>query len=127
MARSQLKSKRKKTGGKYIASRKKRLNELGGNPTLTKLADRHVKPVRILGGSSKFRLLAENFANVADPSTKHPKKVKIKSVTENLANRNFVRRNILTKGTIIDTELGKARVTSRPGQEGTVNAVLITK
>jgi len=46
-------------------------------------------------------------------------------VLENPANRHFVRRNILTKGTIIETVKGKAKITGRPGQEGMVNAVLI--
>ncbi|RLF79472.1 30S ribosomal protein S8e, partial [Thermococci archaeon] len=41
------------------------------------------------------------------------------------ANRQYVRRNIITKGAIIQTEIGKAIVTSRPGQDGVVNAVLI--
>ena len=53
------------------------------------------------------------------------KRVKIETVIDNPANRNFIRRNILTKGTIVKTELGKARITNRPGQEAHVNAVLI--
>ena len=46
-------------------------------------------------------------------------------VVENPANRHYIRRNILTRGTIIKTEKGNARITSRPGQDGVVNAVLI--
>jgi len=125
MARSQKRSKRKSTGGKYVAGRKKRLNELGGVPTLTKLAERKAKKIRISGGNIKQRLLSSDTANVVDPKTKKAKVVKIKSVTENPANRHYVRRNILTKGTIIETELGKAKITSKPGQEGTINAVLV--
>ncbi|RLF82243.1 30S ribosomal protein S8e, partial [Thermococci archaeon] len=52
-------------------------------------------------------------------------KVKIISVVENPANRQYVRRNIVTKGAIVQTEIGKALVTSRPGQDGIVNAVLL--
>ena len=52
-------------------------------------------------------------------------KLKITAVVENPANRHFVRRNIITKGTVIETEKGKARITSRPGQEGVINAILI--
>ena len=51
---------------------------------------------------------------------------KIVAVVENSANPNYVRQNIITKGSIIETEKGKAKVTSRPGQHGVVNAVLIT-
>ena len=52
-------------------------------------------------------------------------KAKIEIVTANPANRHYVRRNIMTKGTIIKTDKGDARVTSRPGQDGVINAVLI--
>ncbi len=64
-------------------------------------------------------------ANVYDKKTKKFYKTKIKNVAENPANRHYVRRNIMTRGAIIETEKGKAVVTSRPGQDGTVNAVLI--
>jgi small subunit ribosomal protein S8e len=47
------------------------------------------------------------------------------TVTENPANKNFVRRNILTKGAVVATDLGKAKITSRPGQDGEVNAILL--
>jgi len=47
------------------------------------------------------------------------------NVTENFANPNLVRRNILTKGTVVETKLGKVKITSRPGQEGTVNGKLL--
>ncbi|MBS3163365.1 30S ribosomal protein S8e, partial [Candidatus Woesearchaeota archaeon] len=53
------------------------------------------------------------------------KMAKIKTILENPANRHYVRRNIITKGSVIDTDLGKARVTNKPGQEGAINAILI--
>jgi len=31
----------------------------------------------------------------------------------------------MTKGSVIDTEFGKAVITSRPGQDGVVNAVIV--
>ena len=65
------------------------------------------------------------YANVHDPKTGHTKKVKILAVVKNPADRNLDRMKVITKGTIIETELGTAKVTSRPGQDGTVNAVLI--
>jgi small subunit ribosomal protein S8e len=34
---------------------------------------------------------------------------------------------VLTKGAIIDTELGQARVISRPAQDGIINAVLMKR
>ena len=77
-----------------------------------------------MGGNSKLRVLSYETANIYVPSEKKYKVAKISSVIENQANVNFVRRNILTKGTVIQTELGKAKITSRPGQDGVVNAVL---
>jgi small subunit ribosomal protein S8e len=59
------------------------------------------------------------------PATGETKRAKIETVVENRADPNYMRRNILTRGAIIKTELGKARVVSRPAQDGVVNAVLI--
>lgn len=73
----------------------------------------------------KLSLLGTDVANVVNPDTGVTKKSKILTVVENLADPHFVRRNVLTKGAIIETELGRARVTSRPGQSGTVDAVLL--
>jgi small subunit ribosomal protein S8e len=80
---------------------------------------------RTSGGGRKFRLLGANIANVIDPKTGQGRQAKILTVVENPADPHFVRRNVLTRGAVIDTELGKARVMSRPGQTGIVNAVLI--
>jgi SSU ribosomal protein S8E len=46
-------------------------------------------------------------------------------VLETPANREYARRGIIVKGAIIQTEMGKAVVTSRPGQDGAVNALLL--
>ncbi len=121
----QHKSKRSQTGARYKAYRKKKKYDMGRLPSRTKLAERKAKNVRTLGKNKKVKLLSTLIANLADPKTKKIEKVKIKNVIENVANRHFVRRNIVTKGAIVETEKGKARVTSRPGQDGTVNAVLI--
>ena len=127
MAISQLRSKRKVSGGRYLAARKKKQRELGNLPALTKLADRVKRMRRSMSGRRKERLLSENICNLYDPHSKKSSKVKILTVSENAANRHFVRRNIMTKGTIIETEKGKAKITSRPGQEGAINAILIGK
>jgi len=125
MAIVQHRSKRKVSGGLYQSARGKRKHELGRTPVLTKLGERKLKMQRVRGGNVKVKLLKEEYANVSDPKAKTVKKVKITGVLENPANPHYVRRNIITKGTIINTEMGKARVTSRPGQEGVINAVLI--
>ncbi len=80
---------------------------------------------RVRGGNSKVRMLKAIYANVMDPATKKTQKVKIITVKENSANSNYVQRNIMNKGAIIQTDLGMAKVTSRPGQDGAINAVLV--
>ena len=125
MAISHLRSKRKPSGGRYVAARKKKLRELGSDPTFTRLGKRTVRIKRVRGGNTKVRLLREETANVYIPSEKKYEKLKIDLIIENPANRHFVRRNIMTKGTIIQTVKGNARITSRPAQDGVINAVLI--
>jgi len=119
--------KRKKTGGKRKAYRGKRNYEMGGYPVETKIGSKKIKIERCRGGNIKVKVLACDSVNVADPKTGKTQIAKIKKVVENPANRDYERRGILTKGAVIETELGLAKVTSRPGQNGVVNAVLIEK
>ncbi len=121
----QGRSLRKPSGGRIILARKKRKRELGREPAFTKVAEENEKKkfIRTYGGNRKVRLVEALYANVFENGK--GKKVKILNVIENPANRQYVRRNIITKGAIIETEAGKAIVTSRPGQHGVVNAVLI--
>jgi len=127
MAIWQGRSKRKPSGGKYKSFRKKRAREIGRDPVYTKLADqekRKPKKRRSARKTTKSVILQEAaFANIS--SKGKTKKVKILAVKENAANRHFVRRNVITKGAIIDTELGLAKVTGRPTRDGTVNAILL--
>lgn len=117
---------RKITGGIRRPNRKKRKYELGGYPLLTKVGDRDIRVrERVRGGSILVRAKAVAYANVYDPETKTYKKVKISRVVENEANREYVRLGIITKGAVVETEIGLARVTSRPSKDGVVNAVLV--
>ena len=125
MVMGQERPRRKKSGGRYQDYRKKRSFYLGRQPAFTKIGSKIKSSVKIIGGHRKIRLLASEDVNLFNPKTKKHETVKIKTVVDNPANRHFIRRNILTKGTIVETEKGKARITSRPGQEGTINAVLI--
>ena len=122
---TQARPKRRSTGARYHAYRKKKLYDSGSEPTLTKVGATRMHKLKTKGGLQKVKVLSSDVANVFNTKTGKHEKVKIKTVTENPANRHFIRRNIMTKGAIIDTEKGKARITSRPGQEGTINAVLI--
>lgn len=124
MARSRFRSKRKVSGGRYHSARGKRRHELARLPTLTRLGEKKAKLLRTRSAHLKQILFSAKEVNVTDKSGKS-RKTEILNVIENPANPNLVRRNIITKGAIVETKLGKARITSRPGQEGSLNAVLI--
>jgi small subunit ribosomal protein S8e len=116
---------KKVTGGKIHLHRKKRRFQRGSLPLLTKLGKEKKRMDRRRGATEKIRLAEAEFANVTDPKTHKTKKVKILDILKNEANPQYVRRSIITKGTIIKTELGEAKVVSRPAQEGVVNATII--
>lgn len=117
---------RKQTGGIYRSARKKRLCEMGRHPTHTKISEKdNIVLMPTKGNDCKVRVLEAHTVNLFDPKNKKFVKTDVKTVAENAANRHFVRRNIITKGSVITTSLGKAKVTSRPGQDGTVNAILL--
>lgn len=125
MAIIQHRPRRTASGGRYTPYRKKRIFEMGRQPTHTKVAEHKLYFVRTKGGNVKPRLASTTIANVTDPATKKASKATVKRVVDSPASWHFVRRNIITKGAIIETDKGNARVTSRPGQDGVVNAVLV--
>jgi len=125
MAIWQGNSLRKPSGGRAKLNKNKRKYELGKGAAETKIGERKVKRIRTTGGNNKIRLTNENNINVVDPKTNKVEKAEIISVVENTANTHFVRRNIITKGAVVETSSGKVKVTSRPGQDGIINGILI--
>lgn len=123
MTQWQLKSGRKVTGGLLKKSSKKTKMQRGRDFVPTFVAEAKRRKLRTKGGGLKIMALAANVANISVKGKMQ--KTKILSVEKNAADSQFVRRNIVTKGAIVKTELGLARVTSRPGQHGVVNAVMI--
>lgn len=117
--------KRKKSGGKKHIFRGKRAFEMGSDAAETIVGETHVTTKRGRGGKLKLRALAVNTVNVTDPSTGKSQKTEIRGVAKNPANVDYQRRGVITKGAVLDTPLGQAIVTSRPGQHGIVNAVLL--
>jgi small subunit ribosomal protein S8e len=126
MAITQFRGSRKPTGGMLRAIRKKKKRDFGNDFIPIKIGEKSTKSVRMMGGKRKYVLLQIDKANVFD-STGKSKSVKILTVKENLSNPNFVRANIITKGAIIETEAGLAKVISRPGQDGVINAIKVEK
>ncbi|MCW3999945.1 MAG: 30S ribosomal protein S8e [Candidatus Bathyarchaeota archaeon] len=119
--------KRKLTGGKKRVYRSKKKYEAGGYPAETILGEPKRKVTRGLGGNMKVKALTDKYASVTDPATGSTQKSEIVRVVRNQANVDYNRRGVITKGAEIETALGLAKVTSRPGNDGIINAVLISK
>jgi len=125
MAVWQGNSKRTITGRRIRYARNKRRFEIGRELHLTTIGPMKQKTMRTRGNNKKSRVLTSNTAYVIDPKTNKTTKTEIVTVVENSANVHYVRRNIMNKGAIINTKIGKAKITSRPGQSGVINAVLL--
>lgn len=115
---------RKITGGRYVSNREKKLHEKPGQPRVVKLGQGKKKNLRTRGGNQKTVLLTAKEMNLQDGKGKS-NKVEITNVIETPSNRFLARQNILTKGTIVETSKGNAKITNRPTQEGCVNGILI--
>lgn len=127
MAFVQFRSKVKKTGGLLNKIRKRKKRDFGSDFIPMKLDENKAKEIRTYGGKKKLKLLRANKLNVFDSKTGKGELVRILSVKENPANPNYVRMNIITKGAIVETEKGLAKVVSKPGQEGSLNGILVEK
>lgn len=123
MAVWQDRSQTKKTGGKTRSYRKSRKHDIGSKFSEPEVGEQKVIVKQTRGGNQKSVAKRSETVNLAVDG--EVKNAEINSVEENPANPNFVRRSMLTKGTIIETTEGTAEITSRPGQEGSVNAKLI--
>ena len=119
----QGRSRRKPTGGRLRPLRKKRRFEIAREAQLATVGAGKVKAYRVRGANPKYRILTAATVNVYDPATKKTAVAKIVTVRENPANPNYVQRNVITKGAILETELGLVRIRSRPGQDGVLNGV----
>lgn len=119
--------KRKRSGGRKKPYRGKRKFESGSFPTETALGEPRRKASRRRGGNIKIRLVSEKYVNVTDRSTGKTERVEILRVLRNLSNVDYDRRGVITKGAVLETPLGIARVMSRPGQDGVLNAVLLSE
>jgi len=111
------------SGGKYKRPKKKKLAGRQNQTRVVKLGEIKRKVLGCRGGTKKLVSFFNDSANVIVKGKS--KKSSIKNVLETPSNTFLARQNILVKGTIIETELGKARITNRPSQEGNVQAVLI--
>ena len=117
-------TKRKKTGGKKRAYRTKRVYEQGRQPVETLFGETQRKEVKGISRISKIKLVKADYVNVSNPETGTTERLEILDVVSNPAKADYNRRGVITKGTIIRTEKGLAKIISRPGQDGSLSAVV---
>ena len=120
-----MKAGRKASGSRYKRPKKKKLTGRPGQVRAVKIGDKKTKTLRTRGGSKKLISFLNNTANVIIKGK--AKKSIIKNVLETPSNTFLARQNILVKGAVIETELGKAKITNRPSQEGIVQAELLSE
>jgi small subunit ribosomal protein S8e len=118
--------KKKSTGGRKRMYRGKRKFEQGTFAAETTLGEPKRKTTRGFGGNTKVKVLADKYASVTDVKTGKAQKTEILRVVRNPANVDYNRRGVITKGAEIETGLGMAKVTSRPGNDGVINAILVS-
>jgi small subunit ribosomal protein S8e len=123
----QGRSRRKRTGGRLRPIRKKLRFEIAPEIQFATVGTNAVKKVRARGGSEKLRIMQTAAINVYDPATKTMRPAKVVTVRENPANPNFVQRNIITKGALVETDVGLVKVRSRPGQHGILNGIRVER
>ncbi len=92
-------------------------------PTMFEKEQSRKKTLRTLGGNKKEICLIADKVIVSTGSK--AQKTNIVSVIENRANAQYTRMGVITKGALIKTEIGLVKVTSRPGQNGVISAVLV--
>jgi small subunit ribosomal protein S8e len=117
-------NKRKPTGGKKRAYRAHRIFDIGRHPVETIEGEQKLKKVSGRAGIEKVKIVRANIVNVSDPETGETEKLEILDIISNPANADYNRRGVITKGTIVRTEKGLARIISRPGQSGALSAVV---
>ena len=118
-------SRRKPSGGRKVRARGKRSTEISNEKQLDLIGESKKKIYRRTGGNTLVRVLAADKVSINDPKTGKTTLGTIENVIENESDPNYVRRNVLVKGAIIETNKGRVKITSRPGKDGVINGVLI--
>ncbi|XP_021739577.1 40S ribosomal protein S8-like [Chenopodium quinoa] len=97
--------KRRATGGKKKAWRKKRKYELGRQPANTKLSsNKTVRRVRVRGGNVKWRALRLDTGNFSWGSEAVTRKTRLLDVVYNASNNELVRTQTLVKSAIVQVD-----------------------
>jgi small subunit ribosomal protein S8e len=116
---------RKFTGGRIIPNRTRRKFEIDRYPNEAIVGPTQNISRRVRGNGIKTAFKTSEYANINDQDNKKTVRSKILNVSKNPSNKDYERRGVITKGAVLETEIGLAKVLSRPGQDGIINAVLI--
>ena len=111
------------TGGRRHPLRSRRKYEMDRYPNEPLLGEQVTVTRKVRGKNNKTGIKTIDSVNLAVDSKE--KRVKIIRVLKNGTNNDYQRRGVITKGAILETDEGKCRVVSRPGQNGTINAILV--
>ncbi|CAI9831843.1 MAG: 30S ribosomal protein S8e [Nitrosopumilus sp.] len=112
----------KTTGGRRHPLRTRRKYETDRYPNEAVSGAQVTVTRRVRGHNRKTALKSVDFASLALGGGKVVK-TRILKVEGNSANNDYQRRGIITRGAVLETEDGRCRVVSKPGQSGTVSAV----
>ena len=118
-------SRRKPSGGRKVQARGKPSTEISTEKQLALIGESKTKIYRRTGGNTLVRVLAADKVSINDPKTGKTSLGTIENVVENESDPNYVRRNVLVKGAIIETDKGRVKITSRPGKDGVINGILV--
>ena len=117
-------SRRKSSGGRKVQARGKRSTEISTEKQFALVGDPKRKIYRKTGGNTLVRVLSDNRCTINGKDGKSTI-ANITNVIQNDANSNYIRRNILTKGAVVETDKGQVKITSRPGHDGVLNGVVL--
>ncbi len=112
------------TGGRRHPLKNRQKFQTDRYPNEALVGDQETSTRKTRGNNRKTGLKTVSHVNLVLSDAKI-KRSKIVKVLENKTNNDYQRRGIITKGAILETEDGKCRVISRPGQCGIINAVLV--
>ncbi len=112
------------TGGHRHPLKSRRKFHIDRFPNEALMGEQTTVTRKTRGNNRKTAMKTANAVNIviADGKIKSSEIVK---VLENQTNNDYQRRGIITKGAIVETKDGKCKIVSRPGQDGTLNGILL--
>jgi len=112
------------TGGHRHPNKSRRKFDIDRFPNEVLVGEQTTITRKTRGNNRKTALKTANVVNITLTDGKI-KSSEIVKVLENQTNNDYQRRGIITKGAIVETKDGKCKIVSRPGQDGTLNGILL--